>query len=442
MLTKIALKNFKLHAETEIEAAPITVFIGPNNSGKSSIGQALLLWRQAAARGSNILCTPWMKGNEPFVFAEDQLIDIGEFQQIVRHGEREISIRIVGSSPPGKHIEYGPGPTNGNFEVRVRENSLVYHRGVVDYRIDALDWKKQFTWEWSWGRQPGQIGFVVNPGKNASLIVVPSNGFSLIGQVNWTMSGPVSTSPEESIALGELANRFHESVRTLLNSVHPVFPIRGFEQVTYPFPATPARSADRAGVADRAIALVSVLASNRAIQRQLSAWLEGLLGISIDVEQKADHRGTLLSSSSDSRSLGSLFSNEGTGTSQLPFILVPIGLTPPGETMFLSEPEVHLHPKLQVEVGRLLLRLAKDEKRQFFIETHSEHLLHAMLNAVAAGELKADDLAIYYFKNENGRAATTRLKVDERGGVEGGLPGFFDQSLDELSEYLAALKTK
>lgn len=440
MLTKIALKNFKLHAETEIEAAPITVFIGPNNSGKSSIGQALLLWRQAAARGSSVLCTPWTKGVDPFVFAEDQLIDIGEFDQVARHGEREISIHLSGHYPPDKRIEYGPGPTSGDFEVRVRANQLVYHRGKMDYQVSAL--RSQFSWEWIWGRQPSQVAFVVQPASNLNLVLAASNAFSLIGQVKWTMPGPRSISPEENIATSELANRFHESVLTLLNSVHPVFPIRGFEQVTYPFPATPARSADRMGVADRAIALVSVLASNRAIQRQLSDWLGGLLGINIDVEQKAEHRGTLLSSSSDSRSLGSLFSNEGTGTSQLPFILVPIGLTPPGETIFLSEPEVHLHPRLQVEVGRLLLRLAKEEKRQFFVETHSEHLLHALLNAVATGTLERKDLAIYYFENKDGKAVTTRLKVDEQGGVEGGLPGFFDQSLDELSEYLAALKNK
>lgn len=121
---------------------------------------------------------------------------------------------------------------------------------------------------------------------------------------------------------------------------------------------------------------------------------------------------------------------------------MPIGLTPPEETILLSEPEVHLHPKLQVKVGKLLIRLANEEKRQFFIETHSEHLLHALLNVVATGTLEQKDLAIYYFENKDGKAVTTRLKVDERGGVEGGLPGFFDQSLDELSEYLAALKNK
>jgi len=56
MLTRISVRNFKAHTDTAITAAPLTVFIGPNNSGKSSIFQALLLWRQSAARGQQRLC--------------------------------------------------------------------------------------------------------------------------------------------------------------------------------------------------------------------------------------------------------------------------------------------------------------------------------------------------------------------------------------------------
>jgi cytochrome c1 len=54
--------------------------------------------------------------------------------------------------------------------------------------------------------------------------------------------------------------------------------------------------------------------------------------------------------------------------------------------------------------------------------------------------LAQEDLTIYYFENKQGRAEARKLKIDDKGGVEGGLPGFFDQSLDELTEYLDALK--
>jgi predicted ATPase len=137
-----------------------------------------------------------------------------------------------------------------------------------------------------------------------------------------------------------------------------------------------------------------------------------------------------------------LFSNEGTGASQLPFILLPIALCPFGETMMISEPEAHLHPCAQSELARLFIRISSSEKKQLLVETHSEHILNTLLHAVAKGDLEKEDLAIYYFEQQDGTASVRRLVIDGYGRVEGGLPGFFDQSLTELTEYLETLKKK
>ncbi|HYC77525.1 MAG TPA: AAA family ATPase [Planctomycetota bacterium] len=50
MLTKLAVRNFKLFRHAEIELAQRTVFVGPNNSGKSSALQALALWSVGVRR--------------------------------------------------------------------------------------------------------------------------------------------------------------------------------------------------------------------------------------------------------------------------------------------------------------------------------------------------------------------------------------------------------
>ena len=44
MLTKITVRNFKRFGEAEVELGNPVVFIGPNNSGKTSALQALALW--------------------------------------------------------------------------------------------------------------------------------------------------------------------------------------------------------------------------------------------------------------------------------------------------------------------------------------------------------------------------------------------------------------
>lgn len=50
MLTRLALRNFKLFGDVEIELGDRVVFVGPNNSGKSSALQALALWSTGIRR--------------------------------------------------------------------------------------------------------------------------------------------------------------------------------------------------------------------------------------------------------------------------------------------------------------------------------------------------------------------------------------------------------
>jgi ABC-type branched-subunit amino acid transport system ATPase component len=50
MLTKITIRNFKVFAKVEIELSQRVVFVGPNNSGKTSALQALALWNTGVRR--------------------------------------------------------------------------------------------------------------------------------------------------------------------------------------------------------------------------------------------------------------------------------------------------------------------------------------------------------------------------------------------------------
>ena len=44
VLTRLTIRNFKRFGEVEIELGSPVVFIGPNNSGKTSAMQTLALW--------------------------------------------------------------------------------------------------------------------------------------------------------------------------------------------------------------------------------------------------------------------------------------------------------------------------------------------------------------------------------------------------------------
>jgi ABC-type cobalamin/Fe3+-siderophores transport system ATPase subunit len=434
VLKTVHLKNFKLHKDTSIEAAPVTVFIGPNNSGKSTIFQALLALRQAASRQGNQFLQPVQRqptsADQPYLFPQGEAADFGEFKDVVRHGENQIQAGVTGTIHPRKTSKYA-APVEVSFDLGVRDNRLAFHSGYLQSHFGRS------FWNWTAG-SPGQLPQASIQVDGIVLRFAAGEYFSLVGFTGH--DNPPNVSPEKLADIRELGEYLGNAPVGLLNSLHPVFPLRGFEEWGYPLPDFSPRNLDRLTVSDRTIALAAILAYDRELEERLSKRLEELLQIGIKVHLVPPKKATIRATRLAGRNSNTLFTNEGTGANQLPFILVPIALASPNETILLSEPEAHLHPKAQSELTALLLTIAKKQNLQFFIETHSEHVLHRLLHSIGKGELAKEELALYYFVNEDGRAKVTRLVTNDLGQVDGGLPGFFEQSLAELTEYLDALR--
>ena len=437
MLKRIRLKNFKLHEDTSIEAAPITVFIGPNNSGKSSVFQALLALRQAAARGDNVFCQPLERNptsqEQPYFFPKGELVDLGDFKQAVRRGHGDLKVELAGDYAHDTS-KSAFRPATVEFRVTIRENNLVVHSGMLDTGETAYGLAR---WQWMKGMQPGslQLPFSI---AGIQVKLSPTDNFRLIGFSGCEL--PPNNPPEAGDAASLIGRRLAETVLRFYQSLHPILPIRGFEEWGFPLPGFRPSGLELISLPDRALALAALLAYGRNLEEEVSKRLEDLLGIQIRSELLPPRKVTIWARAAANQKPGTLFANEGTGANQLPFILVPIALAQPNETILLSEPEAHLHPKAQCDLTRMLLTVAKKENIQFFIETHSEHVLHVILNAIGKREWEPTQVAIYSFENIDGTAKVTRLEIDEQGGVKGGLPGFFDQSLGELTEYLETLK--
>ncbi len=466
MLKKIRLKNFKLHEDTTIEASRITVFIGPNNSGKSSIFQALLALKSASRRGGDdrlipphgrqvarpavefVLAGPELRPvlrpaeEQPFLYAElpDPIIDLGdEYGDVLRDPLQQLQIGADAELPTPSSASVLArtfGAFQLNFELSFNENRLVRHTGSV-----ACAFGQTPTWDWT-PAKAHQSYSVTLPipryGAELSVNLGERLGSPFYCNVQFKQPPPgedISALNTEMPGLTDLWRRFLDSLRF-------IHQLRGFEEWGYPTTSSPAHeSLDRLVLTDRAVALANLLAANARLRTEISDRLKSLVGVGIEFETASAHRVKVWATAEKTGRPETLFVNEGSGANQLPFILVPIALAKPGETILMSEPEAHLHPKAQSALTGMLLEISRKAELQLFIETHSEHVLHRLLHAVAKGELARDDLTIWYFPEpKEGKADPEHLKIDEQGGVEGGLPGFFDQSLDELTEYLEALK--
>lgn len=96
-----------------------------------------------------------------------------------------------------------------------------------------------------------------------------------------------------------------------------------------------------------------------------------------------------------------------------------------GAVLIVENPEAHLHPAGQSQMGVFLATMAASGV-QVIVETHSDHVLNGARRAVAEHHiLPASSTAVYHF--DCSVAAPVRLSFTNGGGVSSWPPTFFDQ---------------
>jgi predicted ATPase len=105
----------------------------------------------------------------------------------------------------------------------------------------------------------------------------------------------------------------------------------------------------------------------------------------------------------------------GFGVSQTLPVLVAILAAGPGQLVFVEQPEIHLHPRAQVEMANLLIEASQRGVR-LVVETHSSLLILALQAAVAEERVRPDEISLNWFtRDENGQTIVSQADV----GVDG-----------------------
>lgn len=120
-------------------------------------------------------------------------------------------------------------------------------------------------------------------------------------------------------------------------------------------------------------------------------------------------------------------------TAALPLIVHLVAAVA-GEVLVIQDPEAHLHPKGQSQIGREIARCAR-RGIQVIVETHSEHVF----NGIKLGllELEQDpsiEMACYYLDNAIGKVEVTQVDVNSRGLTRRWPDGFFDQAERDMMD--------
>lgn len=122
-------------------------------------------------------------------------------------------------------------------------------------------------------------------------------------------------------------------------------------------------------------------------------------------------------------------------TQVLPVVVAALSAAP-GALLLIENPEVHLHPAGQAQMGRFLADVA-EAGIQVLIETHSDHLLNGIRRSVRDRCLGADQVAIHFFRPRTSDTAQVITPLmDPHGNIDAWPAGFFDQ-FDKDTSYLA-----
>lgn len=129
--------------------------------------------------------------------------------------------------------------------------------------------------------------------------------------------------------------------------------------------------------------------------------------------------------------------NVGFGLTQLFPIIVAMLAARAEDVLLIENPEVHLHPRAQQEIGTMIAQVAANGV-QILVETHSDHVLNGIRLAVKSGMIASGDIAIHFFAPgpPGGDPTTVSPNIDGDGRLSSWPEGFFDQFDVALSRLL------
>lgn len=127
----------------------------------------------------------------------------------------------------------------------------------------------------------------------------------------------------------------------------------------------------------------------------------------------------------------------GVGVSQVLPVVLACLLTEPGQVVMLEQPELHLHPAMQIRLAEFLVACARSG-RQVIVETHSEYLINRLRRSVVEDD-DANQLIELLFAEQDDQGATQfrSSTIDGDGNLSEDWPsGFLDVAADEAFELL------
>ena len=426
MIKSIGLNNFKCFEETHLDFRLVNVFIGPNGSGKSSIAQALMILKQSVGK-------KYLNLEEP--------INLGKFEDI---------LYFMADSP----------------EITIKLSGIISHKYQWPESIEWLKFFVHFSYVIALDKEnlkQQQISFQSHQSQGSDIelrnfqklrkieakcspteeIISPEEiRFENFDSINLRCGKVVGQPIEIAGSTGDvqiyrdILTEIFDSVKNIIQKIFYVPGLRGINTPTSKiYDEQVAEFTQNKAISADAEKLVTALGEYPDIAKKTSRILESVINTNIQYKIAPGRKQTIDVLRHDWKTS---IVNEGLGLNQMLFPLFQVLIAPEDSFIIIEEPELHLHPRAQAKFVNELVKIAKEEKKQLLLITHSEHILFRLLTLIAKKELPSGELNIYSFSLNSTGARAKKLEVTEDGRLKGALPGFFEHEIEELGEFLKA----
>lgn len=110
--------------------------------------------------------------------------------------------------------------------------------------------------------------------------------------------------------------------------------------------------------------------------------------------------------------------NVGFGISYSLPVVVSLLKAKPGDLLIIENPESHVHPRGQAEIGKMIA-IAAMNGVQIVLETHSDHVINGIRVAVKDKKITKDKAVIFYFEKQfessEQYSKITNIEIDQNG---------------------------